>query len=192
MFDEVIPLLAASQRILLICHVAPDGDAIGSLLGLAWLLKDQSKQVISASQDGVPKDLRFLPGWSTVVRQSSEPVDLVIALDCSDRERLGTAFSADRHGQVPLINIDHHVTNLRYGAVNLVDPHATSTAEVVYALAHALGWSIGPEAAQCLLTGLVTDTRGFRTSNVTAQTLGVAQALMEAGASLSIITEGRA
>lgn len=190
MFDAVIPLLAASQRILLICHVAPDGDAIGSLLGLAWLLKDQSKRVLPASQDGVPKALRFLPGWSTVVRHSSEPIDLMIALDCSDRERLGTVFSAGRHGQIPLINIDHHVTNLGYGTVNLVNPRATSTAEVVHALASALGWPIGPEAAQCLLTGLVTDTRGFRTSNVTAQTLSVAQVLMEAGASLSIITEG--
>ena len=190
MFDVVVPLLAASQRILLICHVAPDGDAIGSLLGMAWLLKDQSKVVVSASQDGVPKDLRFLPGWPTVVRQSSKPVDLVIALDCSDRERLGTVFREDRHGHIPLINIDHHVTNLRYGSANLVAPQATSTAEVVYYLARALDWSIGPEAAQCLLTGLVTDTRGFRTSNVTHETLGIAQALMEAGASLSIITEG--
>ncbi len=93
-----------------------------------------------------------------MVRQSSEPVDLVIALDSSDRERLGTVFSADRHGHLPLINIDHHVTNLRYGAANLVDSQATSTAEVVYDLAQALDWSIGPEAAQCLLTGLVTDT----------------------------------
>ena len=190
MYDVVVPLLAASQRILLICHVAPDGDAIGSLLGMAWLLKDQSKVVVSASQDGVPKDLRFLPGWPTVVRQSSKPVDLVIALDCSDRERLGTVFREDRHGHIPLINIDHHVTNLRYGSANLVAPQATSTAEVVYYLARALDWSIGPEAAQCLLTGLVTDTRGFRTSNVTHETLGIAQALMEAGASLSIITEG--
>ena len=144
MYDVVVPLLAASQRILLICHVAPDGDAIGSLLGVAWLLKDQSKVVVSASQDGVPKDLRFLPGWPTVVRQSSKPVDLVIALDCSDRERLGTVFREDRHGHIPLINIDHHVTNLRYGSANLVAPQATSTAEVVYYLARALSWSIGP------------------------------------------------
>ena len=113
MFDAVLPLLAVSQRVLLICHVAPDGDAIGSMLGLAWLLKDQSKHAVAANQDGVPKALRFLPGWPSVVTQSSEPVDLVIALDSSDRERLGTAFSAKHHGTLPLINIDHHVTNLR-------------------------------------------------------------------------------
>ncbi len=190
MFEAIVSLLAASRRVALMCHVAPDGDAIGSMLGLAWLLKDQAKHVVPASQDGVPKALQFLPGWPTVVTACTEPVDLVIALDSSDRERLGTAFSSTYHGALPLLNIDHHVTNLGYGTENLILPRATSTAEEVYTLAPTLGWSSGPEAAQCLLTGLVTDTRGFRTSNVTAATLGIAQALMEEGASLSIITEG--
>ncbi len=190
MFDAARPLLATSRHILLVSHIAPDGDAIGSLLGLAWLLRDQGKQVTPASQDGVPKALQFLPGWMTIVERSTQPVDLVIALDSSDADRMGAAFHAARSGQTPLINVDHHITNLNYGSVNIVDPHATSTAEVVYAMASALQWPIGPEAAQCLLTGLVTDTRGFRTSNVTAQTLGIAQELMEAGASLSIIAEG--
>lgn len=175
---------------LLISHVAPDGDAIGSLLGLTWLLKDQSIEAIPTSQDGVPKSLRFLPGWPHVIERCHDPVDLVIALDASDRERLGSGWSASHHSHVPLINIDHHITNRGYGTVNIVDPRATSTAEVIYTLAVNLHWPIGPQAAQCLLTGLVTDTRGFRTSNVTVQTLRMAQALMEAGASLSIITEG--
>lgn len=191
MVDAAVPLLLdTSERVLLICHVSPDGDAIGSLLGLAWLLKDRARHVIAACQDGVPRELRFLPGWSSVVQHTCEPVDLVIALDSSDRARLGSAFDASQVEHLPLLTIDHHVTNLGYGTANLVDPLATSTCEVVYDLAMALGWPIGPEAAQCLLTGLVTDTRGFRTANVTSRTLGVAQALMEEGASLSIITEG--
>jgi bifunctional oligoribonuclease and PAP phosphatase NrnA len=196
--EAIRSLLAASnQRILLISHVAPDGDAIGSMLGLRWLLEAQGHTVIAANQDGVPYLLRselVAPGWETVVhspfkqKRQGSGYDLVITLDCSDMQRLGKAYRPSLAG-VPLVNIDHHITNLGFGAVNLVDPDASSTAEIVCRLAEALAWPIGPEAAQCLLTGIVTDTRSFRVGNVTPALLGMAQRLMEAGASLSAINE---
>lgn len=188
-YDQAAGLIAASQRPLLICHVAPDGDAIGSLLGLASILRALGKDVTTASQDGVPKNLKFLPESQQVVVKPPGEADLVIALDCSDLERLGTVYDRTLYEGVPLLNIDHHVTNLLFGSVNVV-PKATSTAEVVYDLALSQAWPISPETAQCLLTGLVTDTRGFRTSNVSARTLEIAQRLMQAGAELPIITEG--
>jgi phosphoesterase RecJ-like protein len=182
---------------LLISHVAPDGDAIGSMLGLKWLLEAQGHTVIAVNQDGVPTLLRsdqVAPGWQAVVQspfkhsRDAGGYDLVVALDCSDMQRLGKAYRASLAG-APLINIDHHITNLGFGAVNLVDPAASSTAEMVYRLAEALGWPVSPEAAQCLLTGIVTDTRSFRVGNVTPALLGVAQRLMECGASLQAINE---
>ncbi|MCS6845385.1 MAG: bifunctional oligoribonuclease/PAP phosphatase NrnA [Caldilineales bacterium] len=189
MFDAVRSCLTAARRVLLISHVAPDGDAIGSLLGLYALLQEQGYQATPANPDEVPPFLRFLPGWEDVVQQADEEFDLVVALDSSDLPRLGALFDPQRYGHLPLVNVDHHVTNLGYGTVNVVDPSASSTCEVVYRLALALGWPISPRSAQCLLTGIVTDTQGFRTANVTADLLGIAQRLMEAGASLPLITE---
>lgn len=209
MYEALAPLVASSNRILLISHIAPDGDAIGSLLGLYWLLLGQGKQVTPANQHGAPAALRSpcLPGWEMVTTQApgadDPPVDLVIALDCSDLERLGNVYrrrpdpsvaARSPHGTgdrraAPLVNIDHHVTNLGFGDLNLVDSAASSTCEMLFTLAQQLGWPLSPPAAQCLLTGIVTDTNCFRTSNVTPALLGMAQALMQAGASLTIITE---
>ncbi|MEZ4769081.1 MAG: DHH family phosphoesterase [Caldilineales bacterium] len=189
-FGRAAELIAASRRPLLICHVAPDGDAIGSLLGLTWILRALGKEVTPASQDGVPRNLRFLPGSQGVVTQAAGPADLVIAIDSSDLERLGTVYDQPLLHSLPLLNIDHHVTNLMFGSLDVVVPAATSAAEVIYDLATSQGWPIPPHAAQCLLTGLVTDTRGFRTSNVSARTLEIAQKLMEAGGSLHAVTEG--
>lgn len=190
MFDPVRPYLAAARQVLLVSHLAPDGDAIGSLLGLKWLLQAQQIDAIAANQDGVPEFLRFLPGWESVVQTVSCPgPDLVIALDSSDVQRLGQVVRPDACGPLPVINIDHHVTNLRFGTLDLVDGNATSTCEMVYHLARALDWPMSAQAAQCLLTGIVGDTMGFRTANVSPALLSIAQHLMAAGASLSLVND---
>lgn len=198
LFDAVGPWLTGRKRILLISHVAPDGDALGSMLGLKALLDAQGHTVTAANQDGVPSLLRsdlILPGWQQVIaapfkgRAGRAGYELAIALDCSDLQRLGTIYNL-APSQLPLLVIDHHVTNTRFGSLNIVDPAATSTAEIVCALADALGWPFSASAAQCLLTGIATDTRGFRISGVTATLLGLVQRLMEAGASLHAVSEG--
>lgn len=190
MYEALNAYLLASRRPLLICHLAPDADAVGSLLGMKSLLEDQGKDVIAAVQDGIPEALRFLPGWEAVVRQTeANTFDLVISLDSSDLQRLGSAYSPQHHAKLPLINIDHHVTNVHFGTLNIVDVAASSTAEMVYRLAEALEWPISQPAAQCILAGLVADTLCFRTANVTASVLGIAQSLMEAGASLALVNE---
>ena len=189
LFSQAAELIAASRQPLLVCHVAPDGDAIGSLLGLKWLLEARGKIVTALSQDGVPENLRWLPGAASVVNEAGGLPDLVIGVDCSDPGRLGSVIDDTRFSRVPLINIDHHITNTEFGAVNIVDPQAASTAELLFGLAQTLGWEVPTTAAQCLLTGIVTDTLGFRTSNTTARTLFCAQQLMETGASLHLITE---
>jgi phosphoesterase RecJ-like protein len=182
-------LLRQAERPLLITHVAPDGDAVGSLLGLGWMLQALDKRPLLACQDPVPPRYRYLPGWEQVVQQvPHERFDLWVVLDSSDTERLGTVAQADWLADIPLLNIDHHVTNLRFGTLNLVDEAAASTTQILYDLAGCLPAPLDEPTAVCLLTGLVTDTRGFRTANVTPEALEVAVALMRAGASLAAIT----
>ncbi|HSJ54377.1 MAG TPA: bifunctional oligoribonuclease/PAP phosphatase NrnA [Anaerolineae bacterium] len=175
--------LRAAQQILVVAHVDPDGDAIGSLLGLGGLLGAQGKAATLACRDPVPTAYRFLPGSERVVRQVSARPDLVVSVDCSDRGRMGETFAALEG--VPLVNIDHHVTNTMFGDVNWVEPSCASTTQMILDLAEGLGWPISPAVADCLLCGLVTDTRSFRTANVDGETIGAAQRLLAAGASLS-------
>jgi bifunctional oligoribonuclease and PAP phosphatase NrnA len=192
--DPGLPVLGAiheqvgvAGRILLLTHVVPDGDAIGSLLGLGALLRDRGKDVTLACSDPVPGLYGWLPGTAGIVARGNGRFDLVICLDCSDPKRMGQAYSEDLKS-VPLINIDHHITNTRFGLLNWVDPAAVATAQMILALAEHKAWPITVDVATCLLTGLVTDTRSFRTPNTDQASMQAALGLMEAGASLPDIT----
>lgn len=182
-------LLQNAQRPLLVAHIAPDGDCIGSLLGLGWALKEHGKQPTLACADPLPESTSFLPGSAEVVSRCSGAEDLIISLDSSDVQRLGSLYDADLFRRLPVVNIDHHVTNTRFGAEQLIDPSATSTAQIVLALLRRLGWPVSPWAATCLLTGLVTDTRSFRTPNTDSKAMRAALDLMEAGAPLAEINQ---
>jgi phosphoesterase RecJ-like protein len=186
-----VPLIGEAlchvQRILLIAHVAPDGDAIGSLLGMAWLLRARGKDVTPACEDPVPDAYSWLPGSQDVVHKGTGSYDLVMSLDCSDLRRMGQVLDQRAIG-LPLINIDHHVTNTLFGTVNWVEPTSVATSQMVLVLADTLGWEVSADVATCLLTGMVTDTRSFRTSNVDDEAMRAAVQLMEVGASLSDIT----
>jgi bifunctional oligoribonuclease and PAP phosphatase NrnA len=195
---EIADLLRPSGRVLAISHVAPDGDAIGSLLGFGWVLRSANPdgfaqsagRLTLACADPVPAQYQWLPGASEIISApAAGPWDVVVGLDASDGARLGSPFGSACRGPAPVVIIDHHITNLRFGTLNHVDPAAVATSQIVVDLADALGAPIGREAATCLLTGLVTDTLGFRTSNVTPQVMAVAMRLMEAGASLAEVTE---
>lgn len=181
-------LIQQASCLLLVTHVAPDGDALGSLLGLGWLLQARGKDVIMACEDPVPDVYTWLPGSDQIVQQSNGSHDLVISLDCSDRRRMGDVGIGD-DDPAPVVNIDHHVTNTLFGVLNWVDPSSVATAQMVLNLADSLGWELPEHVAVCLLTGLVTDTRCFRTPNVDQAALGSALRLMEAGASLSQVTQ---
>ncbi|MCC7355268.1 MAG: bifunctional oligoribonuclease/PAP phosphatase NrnA [Anaerolineae bacterium] len=176
-------ILQRSQRILAICHVNPDGDALGSLLGFGWALKEMGKETALACADPVPPFYQYLPGHEEIVQQPVGEFDLVVSLDCSDAQRMGDSYR-DEYRRLPLLNVDHHVTNLRFGTFNLVDLEAASTAEIIFLMLDELALPLDPPIAQCLLTGIVTDTRGFRTASCTPRVLSIANRLMAAGASL--------
>ena len=186
---EAARAIDAAASILLVTHVNPDGDAIGSLLGLAAALRERGRCVEAAVDGGVPEFLAFLAGADQVHnRLEADGWELMISLDASDEARSGDAGTYGRARSRTIINCDHHPTNTLFGDILLVLPEAVSTSEIVCRLLRELRQPLSADSAPALLTGLVTDTLGFRTSNVTADTLRLAVTLMEAGASLRDIT----
>ena len=190
------PLAAAaaaihqSQTIVLACHVNPDGDALGSLLGLALALLPLGKSVTCLSEDGVPDILRFLPHADLIQKATDQPeFDLALVVDSGDLPRVGASIQPVIGRASQVVDIDHHVSTGAFGDIRVLDAHAASTAEIVYALLQTLQAPITPEIATCLFTGIITDTGSFRFQNVTPNTLHVAAALLEAGAPPAFISE---
>ncbi len=181
-------------RVVVVTHVAPDGDAFGSLFGMGQILGHMGKSDVTlACDDPVPEAYHFLALSGQVVNRlepvsPADPFDLIITVDCSDAARGGQTLKHAWMESTPLVNIDHHVTNTCFGVENLVDAEAAATTEVLYRL--ALSWDIAITAplALALLTGLVTDTLCFRTANVTPTVMRTAIELMQAGADLTLIT----
>jgi phosphoesterase RecJ-like protein len=180
--DTAKQLLQAANRIQIITHLSPDGDAIGSLLGLSWALRAVGKETLPTSTDGCPDTFRFLPGWETIVKKIEAPCDLVIFVDCADQHRAGKP--AEKLDRQPDLNFDHHITNPGFAKANFVDASMTATAELLTNLLPGLGLPLTQEVAECLLCGLVSDTLGFRTANTGAAALACAQTLLAAGADL--------
>jgi phosphoesterase RecJ-like protein len=187
-WTEAAAAVDAAAEILIVTHVSPDGDAIGSLLGLGNALIERGKQPDLAVDGGVPDYLRFLPGADTVVDTlPAKTWDVMISVDASDEGRTGIAGEMGRANSRLVINLDHHATNTGFGQIHLVDPVAVSATEIVARWLIEIGQPLTPAIAQPLLTGLVTDTIGFRTSNVRPETLDLARLLMAAGASLQTV-----
>lgn len=177
-------MLSDARRVLIVSHVRPDGDAIGSMLGLGQALSEAGKQVKPVLADGVPLALRYMSGSRAVDRSISDEelaqTDLVIVVDCADQHRIGLALG-DRP---PDLNIDHHATNPNFARVNLVIPEQAATCAIIASHLEEWGLAFNQEIASHLLTGIITDTIGFRTSNTTPEILRLAAGLMEHGANL--------
>jgi phosphoesterase RecJ-like protein len=181
--DVICPLFQEAKRILLLSHARPDGDAIGSLLGLGLSLQASGKAVEMVLPDGVPAIFRHLDGSNQVRSQPGRDriFDLIAAVDCSDDERY--ASSLDDLPQ-PDINIDHHPTNTKFAHYNWVDPSAVATAAMLAECLVYCRLPVTQSVANALLFGLITDTLGFRTYNMTPKALRIAADLMEAGGDL--------
>lgn len=184
--QATVPIAKASS-VLLACHVRPDADALGSLLALSLGLERLGKRALAVSPDGVPEIFRFLPHWERIRTEAPPPEevatswDVAIGLDADGSDRLGPAEAAVLAART-VIDLDHHTGTDRYGHIQVVDPTAAATGELVYALLAELGVPLTPDIACCLLAALLTDTGSFRFTNVTALTLRIAADLVEAGA----------
>lgn len=188
--DMVRHAFNKANNVLVVTHVDPDGDAIGSLTAVGQMVRQHGQHVTLACDDAVPKRFAYLAMTDEVQRDPDRetPYDLLVALDCGDEFRMGQAYARLPDPKPLIVNIDHHVTNTRFGEINYVDPRATSTTEILARIFRAMDVTITEEIALSLLTGLVTDTLGFRTVGVTADTLKTAADLVEAGADISTVT----
>lgn len=169
---------ASAGNILVVSHVRPDGDAIGATLGLGLALKNAGKNVQMVLNDGLPASFRHLPGSDLITKEPQGEPDLFITVDCADFKRTGKQFESYRK---PDINIDHHVTNEKYGQLNLIEATAVATSAILTDHLPLWGLEINQDVAANLATGIVTDTLGFRTSNTTATSLRQMAILMDTG-----------
>ena len=185
---RIAAALHNSARILLVNHVEPDGDTLGSTLALALALESLGKMVIVASEGGVPPAFAFLPGADRVVRDlpAGAAFDAAVTMECSTPERCGRFAGAVLAAPL-IIAIDHHESHIPYGHLEDWDPAAAAAAEQVADLIRELGVSLSPAIATALLTGLATDTGVFRFPTVRPHSLRLAAELMEAGAPLAEI-----
>ena len=177
-------LIRSARSVVLACHVGPDGDALGSMLGMAVALRRAGKEVYpSFGEPFSHMDVfRFLP-VDMLVSPAGVPAEpeLMMSFDAGSIDRLGElASQASRAGG--LIVLDHHVTNVGFGTVDLIDGDAAATAVMVMKLLDELDWPLDPVIAECLLTGIVTDTGRYQYSNTTPETLAMASRLVAAGA----------
>ena len=170
------------SNVLVVSHVRPDGDAIGSLLGVGLALLETGKDVQMVISDGVPDNFRFLVGSELVTKKPTGKIDYIIVVDSSDIER--TDEILQEYG-IPDLNIDHHKTNTRFAKINLIENEAVATAEILARYLPFWGLKITKPIADALLTGIITDTIGFRTTNIIPQTLKLTADLMELGGDLT-------
>jgi phosphoesterase RecJ-like protein len=181
--EQVAAELSSRERFLLTAHEGPDGDALGSLLGMHHLLTQLGKDSVmfmAAKEFPLPIEYRFLPLEEVFHEPPADMADrTVIFLDCGNIDRMPVEFLSA--GDNFRINVDHHHDNTLFGDLNLVDTAASCTAEIVYELAILLGVEITPEIASALYVGLITDTGKFMYENTNARTHRIAAELIDAG-----------
>jgi len=185
LIQQALGLLQPAQNIALLAHEFPDGDCIGSALGMAHILRLLGKTCIPACAHAAPRNLSFLPGIETLQQTlGDESFDLVIVLDTGELRRLGRLYEEHQAflDNALIINIDHHISSSGCGEVNIIDPKAAATAELVLLFQQQAGLPLDRDAALCLLTGLITDTSSFQFTNTTPRCLEVAAELLRAGA----------
>jgi phosphoesterase RecJ-like protein len=181
--DRVADAIRAGDRFLLTTHENPDGDALGSLLGMHRILEALGKDTVmflAAKEFPLPVEYRFLPLEEVFHEPPADIADrVVIFLDCGNIDRIPVDFL--KNGENKVINVDHHHDNTCFGTINLVDVDASSTAEIVFDLAGLLDVQLTPEIANALYVGLVTDTGKFMYENTDARSHLMAAGLIEAG-----------
>lgn len=183
-WDKALAAVSNCSSVLLLAHVTPDADALGSALGLGLALQSLGKKVqVSVGEDyfQVPSSLSFLPGIHLIrAPEALDTTDLVISCDVSSDARLGTALEILQAAKVS-IAIDHHASFTGFGTIHLVDPGAAATAELVLEFIDRLKVELTSDIASAIYAGLSTDTGSFKFQSTTAHTLRMAARLLDAG-----------
>src|ERR1044071_876458 len=179
MLAQVVELVEKKDRFAITSHIRPDGDGLGSSLGLYWLLQALNKEVEVIMHDPAPHAYQQLPGADTirVVPNVDRTYDAIFVIECSDVDRPGLV---DLEKQF-VVNIDHHSTTELFGTINWIDSTAAAVGEMIYNLCKATGVRVTKEIAECVYTALLTDTGSFHYSNTSERTFKVASELVRAG-----------
>lgn len=187
MLSQVVELIENEKNFAITTHIKPDGDGLGSSLGLYWLLRSLGKNAEVIVNGDIPPAYRTLPGADEIldVRSINGKYDAVFVIECSDITRPGIEGLEN----TLTVNIDHHATSEHFGNVNWIDSTASAVGEMIYNLCKAIGGKITREIAECVYMALVTDTGSFHFSNTTDRTLKVASELIKAGARPANISE---
>jgi phosphoesterase RecJ-like protein len=197
--EELARLILQAKRVLVLSHYNPDADAYGSSCGLVLALRSArahgiGPEVKVLNESGILERYAFLPAVRDV--QADWPqgysADLIVACDCGDLKRIGDRLLTGLPSALPIVNIDHHISNASFGSHNLVCVEASSTSEIIYgvikALSHATGKELlTAEAATCLFAGISGDTGSFRYASARESTFAVALELVRAGAHTSLV-----
>ena len=187
--DRILEGFSGHQTFCVVGHVRPDGDCIGSQLGLTLALRDQGKTVTCWNEDAMPAKLAFLDPEHLVQKpRPGQGFDCVIATDCASFERLGKAGKCTGNRKL-FINIDHHASNTRYADINWISPREPSSGEIIFRLLKAANWPITPAIADCLFTAVSTDTGSFQYPSTRPSTYNVAGELVKRGANLAKICD---
>jgi bifunctional oligoribonuclease and PAP phosphatase NrnA len=189
--DGFESFIAEGNRFLITAHVDPDGDAVGSCLALKLALRQLGKEGDVILESPVPAALGFLPSADTILRPETvtKRYDEAFVLDSSSLDRAGSVGERCLTPEAKVAVIDHHWGNDGFGHIRLVNPESSATAELIYDLIEHLKIPITPEIAECLYTGILSDTGGFRFANTSSSTLRVAARLVERGARASRVAE---
>jgi phosphoesterase RecJ-like protein len=187
--DRILEIIREHQTFCIVGHVRPDGDCIGSQLGLALALQNAGKRVTVWNDDPVPQKYKFLnPDGLFAKPKTGETFDCVIATDCASFQRLGRAGECIGDRKI-FINIDHHESNTRYADVNWVSPREPSCGELIYRLIKVARWPITKPIADLLFTGISTDTGSFQYATTRPGTFHAAAELVTRGANLAKICD---
>ena len=187
---ETGQLLKAAQKLVIVSHVSPDGDTLGSSLALLHALRALGKEVIMNVDDDISTVYSFLPGIEEYRRfapDESVEADLLVVIDASSADRAGNAMDVVKPGAV--LNIDHHKTNTRFADYLYLDSDAAATAEIIYSLLLEMGIAFTHDIATCIYEGIYTDTGSFKYSNTTSKTMETAAALLKYGVNPSVISD---
>jgi phosphoesterase RecJ-like protein len=185
--DRILDRLSESRTVCVVGHVRPDGDCIGSQLGLALALRDEGKEVTVWNEDPTPDKLAFLDPQKSLQRPvPGQTFDTVVAVDSASLDRLGSVAEAVAQRGC-LINIDHHASNTRFGDINWVGNRMPSTGEILFRLLRLAGWPITPQIADCLFAAVSTDTGSFQYPSTRPTTFAVAGELVKRGANLAAV-----
>lgn len=187
MLSQVVELIENKQNFAITTHVRPDGDGIGSSLGLCWLLRSLGKNAEVIASDGIPAAYLQLPGANEIrqIEEIDKEYDAVFVIECSDAARPHIKNLENQF----VVNIDHHSTCAHFGSINWIDPTASAVGEMIYNLCKAIGGRITKEIAECVYLALVTDTGSFHFPNTTERTLKVASELVKVGVKPAEISE---